>query len=87
MRAYSGRGPKNRPKSAHFVRKSGDLFYCDRSTALTDLRRQMRAGATAAPPTASDALGSPEKNEGIQTLRSSPAQILSENQNMRYAPR
>jgi hypothetical protein len=62
MRAYSGRGPKNRPKSVHFVRKSGDLSYCNRSTALTDLRRQLRAGAIAAPPTTSDAFGSPEKN-------------------------
>jgi hypothetical protein len=57
MRACSGQRAENRPESTHFVRKSGDFHYSNRTTVLTDLHRKMRAGAIAAPPAAADALG------------------------------
>jgi hypothetical protein len=40
-----------------FRAKSGDFHFFDRTTVLTDLRPETRAGAISAPPTASDALG------------------------------
>jgi hypothetical protein len=64
MRACSGQCVENRPESTNFVRKSGDFHYSNRTTVLTDLRREMRAGAIAAPPTAADALGPREENLG-----------------------
>src|SRR5260370_28628131 len=51
MRAYSGKRAKNRPESAHFVSKSADFLFCNRSLVLTEPRREMRTGAIAAPPT------------------------------------
>jgi hypothetical protein len=52
-----GNAPENRPESTHFVRKSGDFRFFNRTTVLIATRRKKRADAISAPPAAADALG------------------------------
>jgi hypothetical protein len=68
MRAYFRKRAEKRPESAHFMPKTAIFISCDRSTVLTDLRREMRAGAIAASPTESAALGPRRENVGNSGL-------------------
>jgi hypothetical protein len=77
-----GNAPENRPESTHFVRKSGDFRFFNRTTVLIATRRKKRADAIAAPPAAADALG--PRGESRRNSVSSPhaRAKASENPNM-----
>jgi hypothetical protein len=63
-----GQRAENRPESMHFVRKSGDFHFRDRSIVLPDLGREMRDVAIAAPPAAFYELGLRAENQGNSGL-------------------